>query len=163
MMMKKVFRFLIIAMALVAASEVTAQNHVREVAKKIREITDTKVPMTNVVRRNPSTRAVELTVIEASNLPPKITKELVRAMERDESAASVSQKSVSGLKCTRLMKFVGKDSVLSVVISYRPSSYASGSVVIREDFIGKSGRRRVSYEMSSPAETEILEWVLFHC
>lgn len=138
--MKTVARFIFITLAALMPLTAFSQSHIRAAAEKVRSITNPRVPMTNVVRRNPRTNAVKLTVVEAANLPASITKELVKAMDKDERNSFESEKKVTGGYCTRLMKFADKKSVLSVMITYLPGNYTRGSVLIREDFYDAAGR-----------------------
>lgn len=139
----KVRLILMMVMCMAVAPAVVAQKHVQAVCNDVRKSTDMRMQVTNVMRRNPTTRDVAVTVLEVSGLTPHLTREMAKAMDKDAGAATVVRQSAMGGNTVRLMEWEDKKKVVRAVLSYGPGG---ASLVVREDYVQPGARKMVCEE-----------------
>lgn len=153
---------LLAAAILFIAPAASSQQRIRNVAEKIQNLNDPKMTMTNVMKRNDRTREVTSKILEVGNLPAKYTKEMLKAIEKDEKEALTTDKYIRRGFCTRVLKFKSNDCTLSVAMTYNMSNNVAASLVIREDYTTstqkskRNTRTRIIYSLPS-APAYILE------
>ena len=108
-----------------------SQANVRKALEKVEKASDISMNITNVVKRNPSNRKVEMKVFTVNNLRPKYIREVAKAIEKDAGSATYDRLEMSQVTVVHVVRFENNKSDLNIVLTYGPGG---GTLVVREDF-----------------------------
>lgn len=108
-----------------------SQANVRKALEKVEKASDISMNITNVVKRNPSNRKVEMKVFTVDNLRPKYIREIAKAMEKDAGSATYDRLEMTHGTVVHVVRFESNKSDLNIVLTYGPGG---GTLVVREDF-----------------------------
>lgn len=108
-----------------------SQANVRKALQKVEKASDIGMSVTNVVRRNPNNRKIEMKVFTVDNLQPKYVREIAKAMEKDADNATYFRSESANGTVVRVERFTSNKSDLNVILTYGPGGR---TLVVREDF-----------------------------
>lgn len=108
-----------------------SQANIRKALEKVEKASDISMSITNVVKRNPSNKKVEMKVLTVGNLRPKYIREIAKAMEKDAGSATYDRLEMTQGTVVHVVRFENNKSDLNIVLTYGPGG---GTLVVREDF-----------------------------
>ncbi len=125
--MKQLFYLILILLPATAFP----QANLHKVLQKIEKSSDIGMSVTNVIKRNPKNRKVEMKVFTVDNIQPKYVREIAKALDKDADDATYYRSESANGTVVRVAQFTSNKSDLNVILTYGPGSR---SLVVREDF-----------------------------